>query len=130
MTNLIRVALVILCFGLITYCARQPSTPDDPNSEPSKFEFRELVKYQLKDANSAEFRNEAVYPVPNRDGVFIMCGEVNAKNSYGAYTGFKRFIVGFGGEHGTVLMDDRSGVFDGIWWDQCRHSTNTNTKSK
>lgn len=41
-----------------------------------------VVKEQLKDPNSAQFKN-----------VKDKCGEVNAKNTYGGYTGFKRFIV-------------------------------------
>lgn len=41
-----------------------------------------IVSEQLKDPSSSEFRN-----------VKGVCGEVNAKNSYGGYTGFKRFIV-------------------------------------
>lgn len=39
------------------------------------------VKKSLKDPNSAQFQNVKGY-----------CGEVNAKNSYGGYTGYKRFI--------------------------------------
>jgi hypothetical protein len=42
----------------------------------------EVVKYYLKDGESARFRN-----------VIKNCGEVNAKNSWGAYSGFSRFIV-------------------------------------
>lgn len=41
-----------------------------------------LVKEQLKDPDSAQFKD-----------VKGKCGEVNAKNSYGGYTGFKRFYV-------------------------------------
>lgn len=42
----------------------------------------EVVRYYLKDGESARFRN-----------VIKNCGEVNAKNSWGAYSGFSRFIV-------------------------------------
>lgn len=44
-------------------------------------EARKNVKLTLKDPDSAKFRNQS-----------SSCGEVNAKNSFGAYTGFKRFI--------------------------------------
>src|SRR5690606_1839783 len=43
---------------------------------------RELVTANLKDPDSAKFRNQK--------GV---CGEVNAKNSFGGYAGFVRFIA-------------------------------------
>lgn len=40
----------------------------------------------LRDPASAQFRNEQL----TRNG--WLCGELNSKNAYGAYTGFKRFI--------------------------------------
>lgn len=45
----------------------------------------------LKDPDSAKFRNVAI---KRYEGLRIVCGEVNAKNSYGAYTGFKKFAAG------------------------------------
>lgn len=51
--------------------------------------IRESLQTQLKDADSAKFRdavaNNSVKEV--RD----ICGDINAKNSYGAYGGFVRF---------------------------------------
>ncbi len=43
---------------------------------------QQLVRNALKDGDSAKFRNQ-----------WELCGEVNAKNSFGAYTGFQRFIA-------------------------------------
>ena len=43
---------------------------------------REFVTGVLKDPGSAEFRNQRGF-----------CGEVNSKNSFGGYVGFKRFIA-------------------------------------
>lgn len=48
-------------------------------------ESRSLVTASLKDPLSAQFRNEKVGKA--------VCGELNAKNSYGAYNGFKRYIA-------------------------------------
>lgn len=45
----------------------------------------------LKDPDSAKFRNVRM---KTYDGLHIVCGEVNAKNSYGGYTGYKRFAAG------------------------------------
>jgi hypothetical protein len=45
-----------------------------------------VVREQLLDPISAQFRN-----VESLDG--HVCGEVNAKNKIGAYTGFTRFVV-------------------------------------
>ncbi|QNX86781.1 hypothetical protein [Acinetobacter seifertii] len=52
----------------------------------------DAVRYYLKDGDSAKFRN-----------VIKNCGEVNAKNSWGAYSGFSRFIV----------KSDKQVIFDG-----------------
>ncbi len=44
------------------------------------------VKEQLKDPDSAKFKNVKVSSASG-----YVCGEVNAKNSYGGYTGFTKF---------------------------------------
>ncbi len=49
-------------------------------------EAKTLAAQDLKDPSSAQFRE-----VHKTGGA--ICGEVNAKNSYGAYVGFKHFIV-------------------------------------
>lgn len=56
---------------------------------------------QLKDPDSANFRNVAVREVSS--GV-VVCGELNAKNSYGGYTGFTRFVAG---PNGGDLRDEK-----------------------
>lgn len=43
---------------------------------------RDFVLGALKDPDSAQFRSQKGF-----------CGEVNSKNSFGGYTGFKRFIA-------------------------------------
>ncbi|WP_151832895.1 hypothetical protein [Acinetobacter ursingii] len=48
----------------------------------SNSKTEKLVKEQLRDPESAQFQNV-------KNG----CGEVNAKNSYGGYTGFKKFYT-------------------------------------
>lgn len=64
-----------------------------------------LVKQTLKDPSSADFRNSRTL---NNGAV---CGQVNAKNSFGAYTGFRNFIQ----KDSIVLVDDGSGDFDKYW---------------
>ncbi|KAA6196368.1 MULTISPECIES: hypothetical protein [Pseudomonas] len=51
---------------------------------------REEVKRNLNDSASAEFRGEKVYRLPDNT---VVCGEVNAKNSYGGYAGFSKYVV-------------------------------------
>ena len=79
-------------------------------------EARESVVKNFKDPDSAKFRNEVIYhnsglTTSHHKGV---CGEVNSKNSYGAYTGFKRYYYSFG-EAGASTEGSKS-TFD-IFWD-------------
>ncbi|BFM75542.1 TPA: hypothetical protein ACSIRU_003761 [Acinetobacter baumannii] len=71
-------------------------------------ESKEAVLSTLKDPDSAQFQNIKGY-----------CGEVNSKNSYGGYVGFKRYVSIDGG----VLMEDSEGVepetFAIIWEAHC-----------
>lgn len=50
-----------------------------------------VVKQSLKDPDSAKFQNVRV--VDYNDGK-VVCGEVNAKNSYGGYVGYASFVAG------------------------------------
>ncbi|MFD2755983.1 hypothetical protein [Comamonas terrae] len=71
---------------------------------------RERLAKQLKDPDSAQFRNQKGF-----------CGEVNAKNSFGGYIGFKRFIAG--GENLIFMEDDKrleAGAFQAAWEKFCR----------
>lgn len=52
-------------------------------------EAKKLVARSLRDPGSAQFRDV------KRVGESV-CGEVNGKNAYGAYAGFKHFIVDAG----------------------------------
>jgi hypothetical protein len=47
---------------------------------------RAVVTQQLKDPSSTQFRNEHL-----TNGV--LCGELNSKNGFGAYVGYKRFVA-------------------------------------
>ncbi|MET3761694.1 hypothetical protein [Sphingomonas sp. UYEF23] len=57
----------------------------------TKVEAEMNLKAGLKDAESATFRNEFVSGLAS--GAQMLCGEVNSRNSFGGYTGFKRFIA-------------------------------------
>lgn len=68
---------------------------------------RQWVEARLKDKSSAEFRNQKGF-----------CGEVNAKNSYGGYSGFERFIAA--NESMVVQEKDMAiGEFDKAWSQVC-----------
>ena len=87
-------------------------------------EARKSVVINFKDPDSAKFRNEVIY---HNSGLTTshhkaVCGEVNSKNSYGAYTGFKKYYYSFG-ESGakTVSSSSSKGVFDFFWDTICKN---------
>ena len=61
---------------------------------------KENLTWDFKDPEAARFRGLFVSRMGD---ALILCGEVNAKNSYGAYIGFRRFRA----------SDDRN--FQDIW---------------
>lgn len=78
-------------------------------------EAREKIKEQLKDPFSAKFRNEVIFHNSDIESGIGVCGEVNAKNSYGAYGGFERYYYSFGKKAETVSSAISEGVFDVLW---------------
>lgn len=63
------------------------------------------IKYQLKDPTSVLFRDVRV--VTNTEGKKTVCGEVNAKNTYGGYVGFKPF-------YSTSILDSDNEIMSEI----------------
>lgn len=68
------------------------SDPVSLAKDPLITRIEEKIKFKLKDPQSAVFRNQRVN-----------CGEVNAKNSFGGYIGFERYIYYSNTDH--VLME-------------------------
>lgn len=67
------------------------------------------VKSHLKDPSSAKFSGEYV------SGNGRVCGFVNAKNSYGAYSGSQRYLY----SSGVAFIDDGSNHFNDLWVGAC-----------
>jgi len=91
---------------------------DKPDYETAKAHAKETILRNLKDPDSAKFRdstplfktlyNFGMGAIGNYEPLWALCIEVNAKNSYGGYTGFEKWIVKFrngqpvGGELGVM----------------------------
>lgn len=70
-----------------------------PITEKRAAEAMEAAKNGLKDPDSAKFRNlYEVAGMKDDSGNHAVCGEVNAKNSYGGYVGYRRFMQLAGGK--------------------------------
>lgn len=73
-----------------------------------------MLVENFKDPESVKFRSVIL----SLADVPIVCGEVNGKNSYGGYTGFKRYYSTDTKDFGRV--DDGSGKFSIIWDRYCQ----------
>ncbi|MEX0970299.1 MAG: hypothetical protein WD046_07645 [Paracoccaceae bacterium] len=51
---------------------------------------RDAARYIMRDAEAAQFRDEWAFDAP---GGVLICGQVNGKNVYGAYVGFRAYSL-------------------------------------
>lgn len=65
-----------------------------------------ILKRNLKDTDSAKFRD--VFLSRDSKGTVWVCGKINAKNSYGGYSGFERFM-------GVTMVDGA----ENAWTEMC-----------
>lgn len=88
------------CFETLTAtmlrATEAPATPPAPPAPPPSpyaaliAAGKANITTDLKDPSSAKFRNLFI---GGEKALPALCGEIAAKNSYGAYTGFKRFYA-------------------------------------
>ncbi|WP_257223698.1 hypothetical protein [Acinetobacter sp. YH12140] len=69
----------------------QPVTEKENKAGVLLFYSQQQIKQNAKDPESVQFRGEQIHE--NTDSGAVACGEYNAKNSFGAYTGFKGFVA-------------------------------------
>lgn len=85
--------------------------------EPSVSEIdkaKDAVAEKLRDPSSAKFRN---VKGGERRGLYSVCGEVNGKNAYGAYSGYERFITN--NEGSAVYLESQWPTFGVMWITDC-----------
>ncbi|WP_149720978.1 hypothetical protein [Alcaligenes faecalis] len=107
---------VFMFAGLLTACGDGKDSASKKASEARMTEIklqrlvRGFVTAKLKDPDSAQFRNQK--------GI---CGEVNAKNSFGGMTGYTRFMAS--NENFVVMENDPAlerGAFAEVWEQFCK----------
>lgn len=88
------VAIFIIIKLIASNDEKKLESPPTKSSELSSIESaqmivlgEEYVKRRLKDPDSAKFQNQFI----GKRG--FPCGEVNSKNGFGGFTGYKRYIV-------------------------------------
>ena len=84
MNNLAKLVIGIFLFQFASCAISKPATP-------AQIELiRKAMEGQLKDSYSAKFKDVRFGSGSSSN---VICGEVNAKNSYGAYTGYVAFMA-------------------------------------
>ena len=126
-----RIALTIGAFILIAVGMRACPTeglPDAPEVErasavghqvatsdvDSIVRARRVLRSASKDADSLQFRGE--FNSSYGSGGDIVCGEVNGKNGFGGYAGFKRFIVN---GQSSMIDGQEEALFESAWVKFC-----------
>nr|WP_312991042.1 hypothetical protein [Brevundimonas diminuta] len=81
-------ALVALATLPLAACQFIPGQPEYEIAQAQKH-----VAADLADPESAKFRSvNKINTTVNGEKKFSICGEINAKNTLGAYTGYRRFV--------------------------------------
>jgi len=101
----------------LTLCS--PASAETEKGTPIKLSSAQIdaikrhVRSSLKDPESARFGEMGA--VKTKDGETIICGRVNAKNSYGGYTGMTTFMGSYDkkGPHVVVASDD-SAIYSAV----------------
>lgn len=82
-----------------------------------QYAAEQSVRAQLRDPESAQFRNVRVIRKP---GSTAVCGEVNARNGFGGYTGYQHFMSS--GDLSVVHSDETARAFLRLWNKACATS--------
>jgi len=83
----VRKYLLVVALVALTGCK--------PGAEKAIELAQKEVSADMKDPDSAKFRYMRFIPAGEKEGVVggFVCGNVNAKNGYGAYAGYSQFFV-------------------------------------
>lgn len=99
--------IVMICAGLLVGCvtARAPEKAEAPAPDPpvaptslnpgQTAAVRTFIVRMMKDPESV--RHGRIVAGREPSGRLLICGEINAKNSYGGYTGMLPYVVHMNG---------------------------------
>lgn len=107
------VLIALGIWGAYSWVSSQSKDPyTDQQAVKSQIIGRDNVRSALKDPDSAKFRGEFIGPSG------APCGEVNAKNGFGAYAGYQRYVASGGG---LAVLEDQTGKdeFEQVWRSLC-----------
>jgi hypothetical protein len=122
-----RLALIaVMATGIAAAADKQLTAADIARTTR---ESKAAIIHKLRDPKSVEFRDLFISmsaPRTEEDGQVIarptphLCGEINAKNSYGGYAGFTRFVANpMGGFIEGTNDAERVAFEKAIWQTSC-----------
>jgi len=80
---------------------------------------KDAVKALLKDSDSAKFRSVFFnFAYLDNQRIPVTCGEVNAKNSFGGFAGFEKFVSA--GKVELTYLESQMSDFHVVWNKLCR----------
>ena len=94
---------------LVLMVSQSVSAQLDDEMKDSLAHAHKQIERNLKDADSAKYRAEYLLESTRKDGskYFGVCGEINAKNSYGGYIGYVPYYV-FGSQAEVYSSENKS----------------------
>lgn len=91
---------ILLCAAMAGIASTEAAPKSRPATPKEIALIRAYLDNVLKDAESARFKDVVIWLKPGPEPVHSICGQVNSKNSYGAYGGYKTFF-------GALVPDDK-----------------------
>jgi hypothetical protein len=112
----------LLCMAVaLAGCQKQPPVDPDAGNKAAMQKVLARMQQDLKDPESARFRSTTLHANDQNSALpwMAVCGEVNAKNSFGGYVGFRRFVAKQGGLDTIEIepADGRGGAAFRAAWD-------------
>lgn len=86
-----KIALAFVAASALAACTGAAGYSPSQMTPQDRAFFDQAVMRTLKDPSSAEIRNVRVYQREN--GARMICGSVNGRNSFGAFSGFQVMMV-------------------------------------
>lgn len=108
-------AVIIMAIALAGCSGPSPEIQQESKDRAMVMAAQDMVRATLKDPESAQFRNGRIRKFQGKD---VACGEVNANNSFGGKTGFKRYVAA--SEDAVVTEEGMEPAeFEKVWGEIC-----------
>ena len=105
---MVKLTLAVAILGMTLAAHAQDAPPFSPMTDEAPLRKLMLEYSDLKDPFSAQFRRAEVQEIATGNGktATVWCGQINAKNSNGGFTGWADFVVLKDGEKPIIAIED------------------------